>query len=192
MIAFFLVASNLSAQLNIPQPKPEAEKVEEQADPDNDSIEKKLEERRRQTADAISARNSNYNEQNSEDIQQYNEWTRAYARKAYGWHHQSTVMIFFMVVIVVLSGIVLAAWQLQTWIKRVKAYDAVLLGILEKGNEVDKDLVTGLGHADGNKLELKKDALGISTPYVGVIILGLSMGFFLAYLLFVYPIQSGP
>jgi len=49
-----------------------------------------------------------------------------------------------------------------------------------------------VGAAPGSEFTMKSDTLTLSSPYVGVVILGLSMGFFLAYLLLVYPILQGP
>ena len=43
-----------------------------------------------------------------------------------------------------------------------------------------------------HELSLQSKAVALTTPYDGVIVLGLSMGFFLAYLLLVYPILRGP
>ena len=121
----------------------------------------------------------------------YNDWTLDYAQEAYAWHHLSTVMIFAVVVIVVLSGVALAAWQLNAWLKRIAAYDAILLRKLEAGESVDRELVTEVGRTEASTVSVEERALSVSSPYVGVAILGISMGFFLAYLLFVYPVTLG-
>lgn len=122
----------------------------------------------------------------------YDDWVFSYTRGAYQWHQTSTIIIFWVVVTLVLSGIVLAAWQLGTWIKRVAAYDEVFLARLRQGRPADTEAITNVGQAPGSEMSLKSDALTLSSPYVGVVILGLSMGFFLAYLLLVYPIVQGP
>lgn len=122
----------------------------------------------------------------------YDKWASAYTQGAYAWHQTSTIIIFWVVMLVVLSGIALATWQLQTWIKRVKTYDEVFLERLRKGKAADTEAIKTVGAAPGSEFTMKSDTLTLSSPYVGVVILGLSMGFFLAYLLLVYPILQGP
>lgn len=170
-------------------PEPVTEPVEEQpAEPEEKGFAAKIARRKEKTKAALNKGTAHGTEATSA----YNQWVLAYTKEAYVWHQKSTVMIFFVVVIVVLSGIVLAAWQLQSWIRRVKAYDEILLKHLADGTAIDQNLVTGIGQVEGGSVELKSGAMGVSSPYVGVIILGLSMGFFLAYLLYVYPIVRGP
>ena len=142
-----------------------------------------------ESADEIVSTRTAYTE---EERRAYNQWVVAYTQQAYAWHYRSTVLIFVMVVLVVVSGVALAAWQLQAWIARVKAYDAVFLQRLRRGEAVDGQTVASIGEAPGSEVSLKSDALSLSSPYVGVVILALSMGFFMAYLLFVYPVMRGP
>ena len=145
---------------------------------------------RRQAAEAsASAFSSAYS---PEQLLAYNQWVINYTQGAYAWHHTSTVIIFFVVISVVLSGVVLAAWQLRSWLGRVAAYDRVFLSRLEQGHEVSAALIAETGKAGSHELNLQSKAVALTTPYVGVVILGLSMGFFLAYLLLVYPILQGP
>lgn len=189
-LLFAALATNLMAQQNVPSPQDTGDEQAQVAAPDRETengYQALLEQQRQKMANA-QGKSAVYD---NELLQEYNNWTLSYTREAYLWHHQSTVMIFFMVLVVVLSGIILAAWQLRSWIKRVNAYDEVILKRLEQGEAVDTGLVGTVGQVDGGTLDIKKDALGISSPYVGVIILGLSMGFFLAYLLYVYPIVRG-
>lgn len=122
----------------------------------------------------------------------FNAWVLDYRKHAYGWQAVSTRIIFWVVMFVVVSGVALAAWQLATWMRRVKAYDAVFLQRLQKGDTVEGQTVVSVGQAGSSEVALKTDALTLSSPYVGVTILGLSMGFFIAYLLFVYPVIQGP
>jgi hypothetical protein len=122
----------------------------------------------------------------------YDAWVLDYTRGAYAWHHTSTVVIFWVVMILVLSGVALATWQLGAWIKRMKSYDEIFLEQLRKTGRADVEAINGIGKAPDNTLNLTKQSVALSSPYVGVVILGLSMGFFLAYLLLVYPIVQGP
>jgi len=183
-----LVVSVANGQQNIPAPASQPSAAT--AGPGGTTPETTLAER----LDAIEAqarrpaRTSITAEQQSE----YNEWVLAYSKQAYAWHQLSTIIIFFMVVCVVASGVVLAAWQLHAWITRVKAYDNIFLHRLEKGLEVSEQMVAGIGQPSGSEITVSEKSVALSSPYVGVVILALSMGFFMAYLLYVYPILQGP
>lgn len=122
----------------------------------------------------------------------YDAWIDDYTREAYAWHHTSTIIIFWVVMLLVVSGVALATWQLANWLKRVRAYDEIFLERLRKGGAADAEAINGIGKAPESTLNLTKESVQLSSPYVGVAILGLSMGFFLAYLLLVYPIVQGP
>lgn len=122
----------------------------------------------------------------------FDAWVDTYTQRAYAWHHTSTIVIFWVVMLVVLSGVALATWQLANWMKRVRAYDEIFLQRLRKGGPADTEAINGVGKPPDSTLSLTKESVQLSSPYVGVVILGLSMGFFLAYLLLVYPIVQGP
>src|SRR5690606_37279689 len=122
----------------------------------------------------------------------YDAWIDDYTREAYAWHHTSTIIIFWVVMLLVVSGVALATWQLANWLKRVRAYDEIFLERLRKGGAADAEAINGIGKAPESTLNLTKESVQLSSPYVGVAILVLSMGFFLAYLLLVYPIVQGP
>jgi hypothetical protein len=174
--ALLLIGSSSIAQQQVP----EVDATSDEATRRLDQIE--------QEAAALIANSPHTNE----EAQDYNRWTLSYRKEAYAWHQTSTIIIFVIVNIIVLAGLVLAGWQLSAWISRVKKYDEVLIKMLATGTDVDHELVKGLGQAGGGTVDLKSKALAVSSPYVGVIILGLSMGFFLAYLLLVYPVTPGP
>ena len=127
--------------------------------------------------------------------QQYDEWRVEFWKRAYGWQHISSILIFFVVVAVVGAGVVLAAWQLQSWLKRAEEYDEMILNALtgKSNNATDiTKLLEAMGQPDGGKMNVTRESLSVSSPYVGVVILGLSFAFFIAYLYFVYPIRIGP
>ena len=127
--------------------------------------------------------------------QQYVEWRIEFWQKAYGWQHISSILIFFVVVAVVGAGVALAAWQLQSWLSRAEEYDKVILAALTgKSNDGTEtsNLLEAIGQPGGGKMNLTRESLSVSSPYVGVVMLGLSFAFFIAYLYFVYPIRIGP
>lgn len=123
------------------------------------------------------------------------EWRIAHSRKAYEWHHTASILIFFVVVALVGAGVTLAALQLRSWLKRAAKYDEVILNALTGKSDNIADatsLLAALAEPDGGKLNISGKSLALSSPYVGVIILGLSLAFFLAYLIVVYPLTVGP
>lgn len=180
-VALLLYASSNLAQQQLPV-------VDEPALAGPPSAAELLDEIERQTSE-LSAGTGAYS---AEETREYNSWALDYKKKAYLWHQVSTIIIFVVVVFVVLAGVILAAWQLRAWINRVNRYDKVLINLLDKGNSIDGGLVEALGQPASGTIDLKSNALAVSSPYVGVLILGLSMGFFLAYLLLVYPVTTGP
>lgn len=176
-----MIASASAAQQQVPDPEELPGTDTEYADKILDEIEGE--------AEAIISTSRGYTD---EEAREYNSWALSYKKGAYVWHQTSTIIIFYVVVFVVLAGVLLAGWQLHAWIRRVKKYDETFIRLLERDVDVDRELVTTIGESSGGTVDLKSNALTVSSPYVGVVILGLSMGFFLAYLLLVYPVTSGP
>jgi hypothetical protein len=187
-IALYFMAVVAGAQQQLPPPVEDPPLLEEDLEGRLDAASQALDDLDRATNVILRGAHPFSDEQRAA----YNAWVLDYTQSAYAWHHNSTVLIFWVVMLVVGSGVLLAAWQLHAWISRTRTYDAVLVERLKHGEAVDGAMVTGLGAADGGTVSLKSKALAVTSPYVGVVILGLSMGFFLAYLLLVYPVMAGP
>ena len=84
----------------------------------------------------------------------------SHARAVFHWQHISSIIIFWIVVILVVSGLILAGLQLR-----------------------DKNTLTTITFSATGKVEIK-------SPVIGLLILGFSLGFFYSYLRYVYPIQN--
>lgn len=133
--------------------------------------------------------------QSAELSLKYEEWLIRYWQKTYEWHFTSSILILFVVAAVVVAGVGLAWWQLRSWLERAKEYDEVILNVLTGKSDNVTDitkLLTTIAQPDGGKLNFTRKSLSVSSPYVGVVILGLSLAFFIAYLYFVFPIKAGP
>lgn len=182
----------VSAQQNVPRALDDAAVVDA-APAQGTALQRELDAIRatEDTREANAVRGSE-NSVLADERRAYNVWVLTHSQRTYAWQYLSTIIIFFMVVFVVASGVALAAWQLHTWIARVRAYDRILLQRLEGGLEVSEKIVTEIGKPSTSEVTVTEKSLALSSPYVGVTILALSMGFFLAYLLLVYPIFSGP
>jgi len=81
--------------------------------------------------------------------------------RVFKWQHVSTIIIFFIVIGLVITGVYFAAIQFH----RGKSPDTT-------------------------EVELSVKGVKVRSPVLGVIILTLSLGFFYLYLAYVYPIQN--
>ena len=81
-------------------------------------------------------------------------------------------ILMWMVVIITLSGVVLAGLQLLASYKLASAGRGVL--------------------AEGGEASLKSDSIVIRSSVVGVVVLGISFAFFLVFVLFVYTLKDLP
>lgn len=102
---------------------------------------------------------------------EYKNFGYAHRQKVFKWQLFSSKLIFFVVVILVLSGIYFAGLQF---------FHAIRLS--KNAGDIEKLMNTELS---ANKNEIK-----VSSPVLGVIILIISFLFFFLYLKFVYPIQD--
>ncbi len=93
-------------------------------------------------------------------------------KEVFAWQLFSSMIIFYVVLLLVISGICFSGIQFYKSMK--------------KGNE------EGSGPAEESITEFEASAKGIkvSSPVLGVIILVISLVFFYLYLVYVYPIQE--
>ncbi len=100
-------------------------------------------------------------------------------RKVFQWQYISSILIFFLVMIIVLIGLYLSYLQFKMATK-----------IFTAPPSPDKP-DNSAGYVDMMKadLELGKDGIKINTAVVGLIILTLSLAFLFLYLKYVYPIS---
>ncbi len=92
--------------------------------------------------------------------------------EVFEWQLLSSKVIFFVVLLLVFSGIYFAAIQFHSELKRKQN---------RNGNEP---------HADPTELEINAKGIKVSSSVLGVIILVISLAFFYVYLVHVYPIKD--
>ena len=100
----------------------------------------------------------------------YYKTGHAHRVKVFAWQHLSARIIFFVVLILVATGIYFAWVQFKL--------------------DIRPDKNTTTGGAKGHTVELSASGIKVSSPVLGVIILVLSLAFFYLYLVFVYPITE--
>lgn len=104
-------------------------------------------------------------------------------RQNFEWQLRSTKWIFFVVLLLVASGIGFAGFQLYVVMNAVKA------GSRGRRRAAEGEAAPNLG----GDIEISSDRIKISSSVLGVIILALAMAFFYLYARYVYPItEIGP
>jgi hypothetical protein len=94
-----------------------------------------------------------------------------HAADVYRWQHTSSIIIFWVVVVLVLSGLILAILQFSIAMQAQLAHSRL--------------------KPDANTtFEASLKGLKVSSSVIGLLILGMSMAFFGLYIKFVYPIQN--
>jgi heme/copper-type cytochrome/quinol oxidase subunit 2 len=88
----------------------------------------------------------------------------------FAWQIVSSKVIFYVVLLIVFVGIYFAAIQFHVGLRR------------ESRKEATEPAVT--------ELDASVKGVKVSSPVLGVIILGLSLAFFYLYLIYVYPISE--
>ncbi|MEJ2539886.1 MAG: hypothetical protein P8188_07955 [Gemmatimonadota bacterium] len=110
----------------------------------------------------------------SAELAGYATWGLTHRRRVFEWQHQSSRIIFYAVLFLVFTGVGFSGIQFYRSLR--ESTDGVRV---EDGDE------RGVSH-----FELSTGGLKISSPVLGVIILGLSLAFFYLYLVYVYPIAE--
>ncbi len=100
-------------------------------------------------------------------------------RKVFQWQYISSILIFFLVVIIVLIGLYLSYLQFKMATK--------MMMLPPPADKPDNSA----GYVDMMKadMELGKEGIKINTAVIGLIILALSLAFLFLYLKYVYPIS---
>ena len=104
-------------------------------------------------------------------ISEYNLFGLEHRKRSLEWNLTSSIIIFWSVIFLVLSGITFAGIQFYSSLH-------------------SKNKLTDPGQALATNLEANMQGIKISSPVLGVIILIISMLFFYLYLKFVYPITE--
>ena len=110
----------------------------------------------------------------SAELAAYATWGLAHRQRVFEWQHQSSRIIFVSVLLLVFTGVGFSGIQFYRSLR--ESAESAPRG------EADE---AGVSH-----IELSTGGLKISSPVLGVIILGLSLAFFYLYLVYVYPIAE--
>jgi hypothetical protein len=127
----------------------------------------------------------------------YQIYSWKHAQEVFECQYWSGIVIFWVSVLLVVAGLVFAAWQLRysmrLGVKRMQLMDAhaaVLNAAAAAGNEAAANAVAC--EPSDTTLKISATGLEVHSATLGVIILAFSMGFFYMYLKYVYPIQLVP
>lgn len=110
----------------------------------------------------------------SAELAEYATWGLSHRRRVFEWQHQSSRIIFVAVLLLVFTGVGFSGIQFYRSLREAE-------GTVPVGEAGER----GVSH-----IELSTGGLKISSPVLGVIILGLSLAFFYLYLVYVYPIAE--
>lgn len=108
-------------------------------------------------------------------LEQYATWAIGHRTRVFEWQHLSSRIIFFAVLFLVLTGVGFSG---------VQFYRSMREPLRVSGGKEQE------GGSSTSHIELSTGGLKISSPVLGVIILGLSLAFFYLYLVYVYPISE--
>uniref|UniRef100_A0A7V4XT72 Lipoprotein n=1 Tax=Acidobacterium capsulatum TaxID=33075 RepID=A0A7V4XT72_9BACT len=117
-----------------------------------------------------------------------------HTRDVFEWQYWSGIVIFIVSVLLVIAGIVFAAWQLQYSMrlgsKRMEVMDAHAAALTAAAAAGDGAAAAAVANEPSDTtLKISATGLEVHSATLGVIILAFSMGFFYMYLKYVYPIQ---
>jgi len=120
----------------------------------------------------------------------FRHWSIGFNKSSFEWHFLSTKIIFFVVIAIVISGLVL------TWIQFLRD-DHVRIG----GREVEKEETKSAAGppaapevvaetSDLSTVKISTSGVEVSSRVLGLLVLAFSLGFFYLYLQFVYPMEE--
>jgi hypothetical protein len=114
-----------------------------------------------------------------------------YRQKVFEWQYRSTIGIFIVSILLVLSGIAFAAWQLQ-YSMRLGLHRMSLMTAAAAASAASGSTDPASPDSNDTTLKVSPTGLEVHSATLGVIILAFSMCFFYMYLKYVYPIQIVP
>lgn len=117
------------------------------------------------------------------------EWQFEFAQHSWNWHFYSTILLFFIVLLIVAFGLWITYLQFQKddapQPDGAGASSSAQSGPSTQGEPEQKKA------SDSNKTTMKLSAAGLelSSQIIGLFVLGFSLAFFYLYVKEVYPIQ---
>jgi len=108
----------------------------------------------------------------------------AHRKSIFEWQLLSSKFIFFLVMIVVLSGILFSGLQFYQSFKLTSKFTKM-------ANSKNLDQIEKIMNQDSSTIEISPtNGFSVTTSIVGLLVLGVSIGFFYLYLNHVYPINE--
>ena len=111
----------------------------------------------------------------------WNLFVDSHRMRVFTWQHYSSIVIFFLVILIVLFGIYLSYYQFRLGKKMIL-----------KQMEINERLKTSDQNLEilNSDFQINKDGVKISTAVIGLAILMISVVFFFLYLKYVYPLHE--
>ena len=105
-------------------------------------------------------------------------------KQTFDWQLSSTKLIFFTVIIIVISGLVFSGIQFYQSLNQVNSFNKLI-------NSENLEKAEHLKGFDKTEIELSvSNGIKINSSIIGLIILSISIAFFYLYILYVYPINQ--
>lgn len=98
-------------------------------------------------------------------------------RKIFDWQHTSSVLIFWVVILIVLIGLFFSGMQFYISLKREK-------------ERIKQHSETPESQGNITEFEASLQGIKVSSSVIGIIILVISLAFFYLYLVHVYPVNE--
>lgn len=97
------------------------------------------------------------------------------------WQFLSSKIIFFVVILLVLSGVYFSGVQFHSSLRHKKVPEVIKEGVAQ---------VAAIDQHDITQIEASLKGIRVSSPVLGILILIISFLFFYLYLIYVYPIVN--
>jgi hypothetical protein len=98
-------------------------------------------------------------------------------RKVFDWQHTSSIIIFWVVILIVVIGLFFSGMQFYISLKREK-------------ERIKKPAETSEHQESVTEFEASLQGIKVSSSVIGIIILVISLAFFYLYLVHVYPVSE--
>lgn len=114
----------------------------------------------------------------------YQSHSLTYAESVFDWQYRASKDIFWVVILLVLSGLAFAGIQFAI------AMRIPVRGTKKKGAAAGREPSTETPQIGDTSIEASTHGVKITSSVIGLLILVVSIGFFYLYLVYVYPIQN--
>ena len=114
-------------------------------------------------------------------------WLEKHYQRIFTWNYTSSIVMFCLVVMVVISGLIFSYFQFKTSLVRSNEISKNIY--LSKNLDLEKKSERPHVFFDTTEFKLDKDGIKISSSVIGLITLVISLAFLYLYLAYVHPIK---